>query len=271
MQRDEKIEAFRALHHGPRILVLPNAWDVASARIFEDAGCAAIGTSSAGVAFALGYADGQHIPRDEMLEVVQRIARAVSVPVTADVEAGYGDAVSTARAVVQSGAVGMNLEDVNHHSKGDAAAALLPIDKQVRHIHDIRAATDLVINARTDIFLLGIGEANTRFERAVERLNAYVHAGADCAFAPGVRDAETIEKLTRDVLGPLNILAVAGSPSIDELERMDVARVSVGSGPMRATLAVLRRIAEELHHRGGFEILRDAIPYADLNALLGGK
>jgi 2-methylisocitrate lyase-like PEP mutase family enzyme len=270
MQREEKIEAFRALHHGPRILVLPNAWDVASARIFEDAGCAAIGTSSAGVAFALGYADGQHIPRDEMLEVVHRIARAVSVPVTADVESGYSDAVSTARAVVQSGAAGMNLEDVNHHAKGDAAA-LFPVDKQVRHIHDIRAATDLVINARTDIFLLGIGEANTRFERTVERLNAYLHAGADCAFAPGVRDAGTIEKLARDVSGPLNILGVAGSPPIEELEKMDVARVSVGSGPMRATLALLRRLAEELQRRGGFEVLRDAIPYADLNTLLGGK
>jgi 2-methylisocitrate lyase-like PEP mutase family enzyme len=270
MQREEKIEAFRALHHGPRILVLPNAWDVASARIFEDAGCAAIGTSSAGVAFALGYADGQHIPRDEMLEVVHRIARAVAVPVTADVESGYGDAVATAQAVVEAGAIGMNIEDANHYGKGDAAS-LLPIDKQVRHIHDIRAATDLVINARTDIFLLGIGEADTRFERAVERLNAYLHAGADCAFAPGVRDAETIENLARDVLGPLSILAVAGTPSIEELEKMDVARVSVGSGPMRATLALLRRIAEELHHRGGFEIFRDAIPYAELNALLGGK
>jgi 2-methylisocitrate lyase-like PEP mutase family enzyme len=269
MQREEKIETFRALHHGPRILVLPNAWDVASARIFEDAGCAAIGTSSAGVAFALGYADGQHIPRDEMLEVVHRIASAVSVPVTADVESGYGDAVATARAVVEAGAAGLNLEDVNH-GKGDAPS-LLPIDKQVRNIHDIRAATDLVINARTDIFLLGIGDASTRFERTVQRLNAYLHAGADCAFAPGVRDAETIENLARDLLGPLNILAAAGTPSIEELERMDVARVSVGSGPMRATLALVRRIAEELHHRGGFEILRDAIPYPELNALLGGK
>src|SRR5260370_10618757 len=232
MPREEKVEAFRALHHGPRILVLPNAWDVASARIFEDGGCAAIGTTSAGVAFALGYADGQHIPRDEMLGVVHRVARAVSVPVTADIEAGYDDAVATARAVVQAGAVGMNLEDVNHHAKSDGAASLLPIDKQVRLIHDIRAATDLVINARTDIYLLAIGEPNTRFERTVERLNAYSHAGADCLFAPGVRDAETIEKLARDVRGPLNILGVAGAPSIAELERMDVARVSVGSGPM---------------------------------------
>ena len=266
MQREEKIEAFRALHHGPRILVLPNAWDVASARIFEDAGCAAIGTSSAGVAFSLGYADGQHIPRDEMLEVVHRIARAVSVPVTADVESGYGDAVKTAKAVVQSGAVGMNLEDVDHK-----AATLLPIDKQIRHIHDIRAATDLVINARTDIFLIGIGEANTRFERAVERLNAYLHAGADCAFAPGICDAETIASLARDVRGPLNILGVAGTPSVEELERMDVARVSVGSGPMRVTMAVVRRIAEELQRRGSFEILGDAVSYGELNALLGGK
>lgn len=271
MSREEKVEAFRALHHGPRILVLPNAWDVASARIFEDTGCSALGTSSAGVAFALGYADGQHIPRDEMLEVVHRIARAVSIPVTADVEAGYDDPVATAHGVVQAGGVGMNLEDANHHARREAAASLVAIEKQVRHIHDIRAATDLVINARTDVYLRGTGEADTRFDRTVERLNAYLHAGADCAFAPGVRDAEIIERMARDIRGPLNILGVAGTPPIQDLEKMGVARVSVGSGPMRTALATVRRIAQELHRRGGFDVLRDAIPGADLNDMFGGK
>ena len=260
MQREEKIEAFRALHHGPRILTLPNAWDAASARIFEDAGFQAVGTSSAGVAFALGYPDGQHIPLDEMLEAVARIARAVSVPVTADVEAGYDDPVATARGVVETGAVGMNLEDVS--------GSLVALQKQTAHIRQIRAATDLIINARTDIFLESIGDESTRFERTVERLNAYLHAGADCAFAPGVRDAETIGRLALAVAGPLNILAVAGSPSTAEMERMGVARVSVGSGPMRVTLALVRRMAEQLRDEGTFEMLRDAVPYAELNALL---
>src|SRR5260370_1197337 len=216
MQRTEKIEAFRALHHGPRILALPNAWDAASARVFEDAGFPAIGTSSAGIAFALGYPDGQHIPRDEMLEMVGRIARAVSVPVTADVEAGYGNPLATARGVVEAGAVGMNLEDVSSPEAGSH----IPLPKQTGYIREIRAATDLVINARTDIFLDSIGDADTRFERTVERLNAYLHAGADCAFAPGVRDVETIGRLSLAVAGPLNILAVAGAPSIADMERM---------------------------------------------------
>lgn len=257
MQREEKIETFRALHHGPRILILPNAWDVASARIYEDAGFAAIATTSAGVAFSLGYPDGQHIPRDEMLEVVARIAQAVAVPVTADVESGYGDPLRTARGVVEAGAVGMNLEDAH-----------VAFSKQVAHIREIRAATDLVINARTDIFLLGSGEAETRVARAVERLNAYLHAGADCTFAPGVYDLNTICQLASAVQGPLNILGIAGAPSAQELERAGVARVSVGSGPMRATLALVRRIARELSDRGTFESLQDSISYGDLNALL---
>ncbi len=240
--------------------MLPNAWDVASARIFEDAGFAAIGTSSAGVAFALGYPDGEQIPRDEMLEAVERIARAVSVPVTADVEAGYGDPLATARAVVESGAVGINLED------GHA-----PLHKHAAHIREIREATDLVINARTDVFLLGIGEPATRFDRSVERLNAYLHAGADCAFAPGIGDVETIEKLAAAVRGPLNILASAGTPRIAELERRGVARVSVGSGPMRATLGLVRRIAGELMDKGTFDLLGDGIPYPELNALFAKR
>ena len=257
MQREEKIETFRALHHGPRILVLPNAWDVASARIYEDAGFAAIATTSAGIAFSLGYPDGQHIPRDEMLEAVGRIAGAVAVPVSADVESGYGDPLRTARGVMQAGAVGLNLEDGH-----------IQFHKQVAHIREVRAATDLVINARTDLFLLGVGEAETRYDRALEHLNGYLDAGADCAFAPGVGDMDTISRLAASMRGPLNILAVAGSPSVKELERAGVARVTVGSGPMRATLAIVRRIAEELRDMGTFDGLRDAIPYSDLNAML---
>lgn len=252
------------MHHGPRILALPNAWDAVSARIFEDAGFPAIGTTSAGLAFALGYADGENVPRDEMIEAVGRIVQAVSIPVTADVEAGYGDALATARAVVDAGAVGLNLEDVT--TKGHLTH--IPLPKQAAHIRDIRARTDLVINARTDIFLENIGEAATRFERSVERLNAYLHAGADCAFAPGVRDAETIGNLARSVAGPLNILAGPGSPSIGEMERLGVARVSVGSGFMRSTLSLVRRMAQELRDSGTFDLLADAIPYAELNALL---
>lgn len=258
--------ALRKLHQAPPILILPNAWDVASARIFENAGFSAIATTSAGVAFSLGLPDGQRIARDEMIAVVKRIAGAVSVPVTADVESGYGDALITARALVDAGAAGMNLEDVT----GDDATSLLGIADQVRIIEEIRAATDLVINARTDIYLMGIGDPATRFERTVERLNAYRKAGADCLFVPGVRDAETIGKLARAVNGPLNILAVAGAPTVTELERLGVARVSVGSGPMRATMGLTQRIARELLDHGTYTFMTDnQIAYADANRLFG--
>ena len=259
-----KAEALRKLHQGPRILVLPNAWDVASARIFEEAGFPAIATTSSGVANALGYPDIERIPRDEMIWMVKRIAGAVSVPVTADVEAGYGDPVGTARAVVDAGAVGLNLEDSS--LKDPTSLADLP--EQVRIIEQIRAATDLVINARTDVYLFGIGDEGTRFERTVERLNAYRKAGADSLFVPGVRDAETIGRLVKAVNGPLNILATAGAPSIAALERLGVRRVSVGSGPMRASMGLTQRIAKELMEHGTFASMTEgAMPYKEANEL----
>src|SRR5260370_21221726 len=187
MTYEEKVALFRKLHQGPRILVLPNASDVASARIFEEAGFPAVATSSAGVAFSLGYPDGERISREEMIGVVRRIAGALSVPVTADVEAGYGDPIATAEALVEAGAAGMNLEDVT----GDDESSLVDLNTQVQVIERIRSKTGLVINARTDIFGKGIGDPGTRFERAVERLKAYRKAGADCLFAIGVRDAGT--------------------------------------------------------------------------------
>jgi 2-methylisocitrate lyase-like PEP mutase family enzyme len=259
-------ETLRGLHRRmpDHMLVLPNAWDVASARIFERAGFPAIATTSAGVAFALGYPDGERLSREEMTDAVARIARAVKVPVTADVEAGYGDPVETARQVWAAGAVGMNLEDVTGDRLHDLAA-------QVVVIRGIRAAfPHMVINARTDILLNSIGDEATRFDRTVERLNAYAEAGADCLFAPGVRDRETIGRLAKAVRGPLNILATVGSPDLAEMKALGVARVSVGSGPMRATLGLVDRIAIELRDRGTYTAMVDgAIPYAEVNLLLG--
>jgi 2-methylisocitrate lyase-like PEP mutase family enzyme len=263
MTQSQKAEHFRQLHHGPNILVLPNAWDVATARIFETAGFPAIGSTSAGVANSLGYPDGNRISRDEMLEVVARIVRAVEVPVTADVESGYGDPVATAKAVAAAGAVGMNLED----AVGDK---LVDLSAQVAIIREIRALdVPVVINARNDIYLANIGDPATQFARTVQRLNAYREAGADSLFAPGVRDAKTIAALARDVRGPLNILATVGTPPVKELHRLGVARVSVGSGPARATLGLVRRIAEELRDRGSYDLMLDGqIPYAEINAML---
>ncbi|MGI8745315.1 MAG: isocitrate lyase/PEP mutase family protein [Bryobacteraceae bacterium] len=265
MTQSEKTQSFAAMHNRERILVLPNAWDVASARIFEEAGFPAIATSSAGVAAALGYPDGQHISREMMIEVVHRVAAAVAVPVTADVEAGYGDPLRTALAVMNAGAVGMNLED----TVDETPAALTPVAEQAKAIRSIRSQTNLVINARTDIFLAEIGDPGTRFNAAVERLNAYWDAGANCLFAPGVSDSETIGKLVRAVPGPLNILAVAGTPAVSELQRLGVARVTIGSGAMRAALGLTRRIAQELMARGTYSLITEgAIGYAEVNRLL---
>ncbi|MCU1274355.1 MAG: phosphonomutase -like protein [Bryobacterales bacterium] len=261
---------FRELHQGPGILVLPNAWDAASARIFETAGFQAIGTTSAGVSFALGFPDGNRASRAPVLGAVKRIASAVSAPVTADMVSGYGESmdevVETAKVVVAAGAVGMNIEDAS----GDGA--LFDRALQVEKIQAIRRACDsagtaLVINARTDVYLGQIGEPESRFQHAVERANAYRKAGADCLFVPGVRDAETIRRLTHAIDGPVNILAVAGAPPVAVLESLGVRRVSVGSGPMRATLALTARIALELIAQGTYGSFADAIPYPEANRL----
>jgi len=269
-----KAERLRKMHGGAKMLVLPNAWDVASARIVEELGFPAIATTSAGIAATLGYPDGQRISRDEMLGVVARIAKAVHLPVTADVEAGYGmtveDLTQTVKAVVAAGAVGINLEDVT----GSDESSQVDLALQREKIRAIRKATEslgvpLVLNARTDIYLMPIGPAETRFERTVERLRAYREAGADCLFVPGLKDAETIAKLVRVVNGPLNILLAAGAPTLRELERMGVARASAGSGIMRATLGLTRRIAKEMMEAGTYTAMLDgAVPFAEMSEML---
>jgi len=267
MDQKSKAELFRRLHSGPEILVLPNAWDAISARIVEAEGFPAAATGSAGVAAVLGYPDGQRIPRREMMFMVARMAAAVGVPLTADVEAGYGDPAGTAREVVAAGAVGMNLEDMVDHE-------LLPLEEQLAGIRAVKAAADasgvpLVLNARTDIFLAKHGDESTRFDRAVERLNAFYEAGADCLFAPGIADAETIGRLVSAVKGPLNILATIGTPSIPELKRLGVRRVSLGSGTQRVTLGALQRFARRIRDEGTLTPLAtEAVPYAEIQKLL---
>jgi 2-methylisocitrate lyase-like PEP mutase family enzyme len=257
----EKADRFRSLHHGPSILVLPNAWDVASARIFEEAGFGALATTSAGIAMSLGYPDGERISRAEMLAAVARIARAVAIPVTADMEAGYGptpeDAAETARGVIEAGAIGLNLEDARE-------GGLVNVDLQVERIRAMRRAAEaagvpLVINARTDVYLRAAGPPESRFAETVRRANAYRDAGADCLFVPLVGDAETIGKLAREIHGPLNILALPGVPAAGELQKLGVARVSMGSGVMRSTLTHTRRIAQQLKAEGASALMTEGL------------
>jgi 2-methylisocitrate lyase-like PEP mutase family enzyme len=267
MPQRAKAELLRQLHAGPEVLVLPNAWDAISARIVEAAGFPVVATTSAGLAAVLGYQDGERIPQQEMLFLVRKMAKTVHIPVTADVEAGYADPVQTALDLIDCGAVGMNLEDMAH-------GQLLPLDAQVETIRAIRNVAKgedvpIVINARTDIFLARHGDGATRFDRAVERLNAFHAAGADSLFAPGVYDAETIGRLAAAVTGPLNVRAGAGSPTIPEMKKIGVRRVSFGSGPSRVAIGSLRRFLGTLHSDGTFGALADeAIPFPEIQQLL---
>src|SRR3989449_11215485 len=272
-QQRARAEAFRNMHRG-RLLLLPNAWDVASARIFEDGGFAAIATTGAGFAFTLGYPDGERAPRQEMLTAVGRIAAAVRVPVTADVEAGYGnrpeDAALTARVVIEAGAVGMNLEDAT----GQPENPLLDLSLQIEKIKAVleearRIGVPIVLNARTDVYLLQVGAPERRYELALKRLAAFRDAGADCLFVPGVRESETIRRFVVDLQHPINILGGPSPPSIPALEKLGVYRARLGSAPMRATLGLLRKMAEELNSSGTYRTMEAAPSHADVNRMMG--
>ncbi|HYR46564.1 MAG TPA: isocitrate lyase/phosphoenolpyruvate mutase family protein, partial [Thermoanaerobaculia bacterium] len=204
-----------------------------------------------------------------------RIVRAVRIPVTADIEAGFGGApdevAESCLAVLEAGAVGVNLED-----RSRDRARLSDIVVQSERIQAVkeaaaRAGGALVVNARTDVFLGSIGAPETRLDEAVRRCNAYRAAGADCLFVPGVADDETIARLANAIEGPLNVLAVPGTPPVARLASLGVRRVSLGSGPMRATMGLLRRIARELLETGTYAALTsDAIPYEEANRLFTG-
>ncbi len=231
---EQLCDEFRALHRAPPILVLPNAWDVASAQVFAALpGCRALATSSAAVARSLGWEDGEQAPVAEMLQVVERIAAAVDVPVTADLEAGYGDPPGTAAAALAAGAAGLNLEDSRRESE------LVPLEEQVAVIRAVRAAAPgLVLNARVDCFITSSGGV----DEAVARGNAYLAAGADCVY-PILAPAETIGALTAGISGPVNVLADPAVPQISELERLGVTRVTFGSGLASVALAEAARLA----------------------------
>ncbi|GAA2370887.1 hypothetical protein Cme02nite_44960 [Catellatospora methionotrophica] len=260
---NDKYAAFRALHRPGTPLLLANAWDVASARLAEQVGSAAVATTSAGVAWSLGAADGGGLDSDRAVDLVARVAGAVAVPVTADIEGGFADdaagVAETVRRVVAAGAAGVNLED-------SGPSGLLPVDEAARRIAAARAAAGagLFINARVDTFLMGSGDVAD----ALTRARAYVAAGADGVFVPGTADPAVIAELVAGVGAPLNILAGPGSPSIAELAALGVARVSLGSSVAAAAYAVMRRATEELLTKGTYDTLSDAMGYGELNKLL---
>ena len=267
-----KAEAFRRLHRGPKILILPNAWDVASARLFEEAGFPAVATSSAGVMVSLGYPDGEAIDREEYLAATRRIARALSVPLSADIVGGFGrtpdEVVSTVRRVIEAGAVGINIEDQVHETK-----ELLPLPMQVERLKAIlklRESLDVpfVINARTDAFQRAPGESQARLAEAIRRGIAYRDVGVDCLYPMGLTESASIAAFVKAVECPINVMVRKGLPAIAELQRVGVARVSFGPSASYATMGLLRRASTEVLERGTYTTLVDgAISYDELNRL----
>ena len=272
----EKAEDFRTLHHGKRILVLPNAWDVPSARVFENAGFPAIATSSAGLLVSLGYPDGEAIPRDEFVSAVGRIAKVLSVPLSVDVVAGFGKTskvvLTTVRAILKAGAIGINIEDFEHSTK-----KLFPIGRQAENVKAIRKLGEttgipLVINARTDAFRFAEGDDEQRLKEAIRRTSAYRDAGADCVYPMGLVNADTISRFVKAVDFPTNVMVRKGLPPVSELERLGVARVSFGPSPAYAAMGLLKRAAKEVLEKGTYTALvEDAITFDELNALAIAK
>ncbi len=274
MTQQEKAEKFLVMHR-EGILVLPNAWDVASACVLVDAGFNAIATTSGGCAFSVGFCDGENIGRSGMAEVVRRMASGVSVPVSADMEAGYGpspsDVENTVNVALGSGAVGVNIEDGDKRGR---TRRLYDLDLSVERVRAARKAADdfgisAVINARTDGYMLG-GEQDM-FDETVKRANLYLEAGADCAFVIGVRDGHLIGRLAAAINGPMNVLAGPGTPSVQKLKEMGVRRVTVGGNIAKAAYTLVKTAAEELKNSGTYEFAAGIYSQPEMHRIIKGE
>ena len=264
----EKADMFLKFHQDKEILVLLNSWDIGSSKLIEACGYKAIATTSMGIAASLGYPDCQVIPLSEMIEAITGIVKAVQVPVTVDIEAGYGNNVNeimdSVKKIMATGIVGINIED-----SLDLSPALIEEKEFCERISAIRALSDslgfhLVINARTDSFYTSSGSTREKLAESIKRGNAYREAGADCIFIQPVSEKETIATLVKEINAPINILANptigTGLPlSISELQDLGVARVSLGSSLMKATLALIKKVADELSEKGTYHILLDSL------------
>jgi len=240
----------RGLHHAAEPLVLPNAWDAATARSIVEAGFEVVATTSSGVSAALGYADGEHTPVDEMFAAVARIARVVDVPVTADIESGYGlSPAEVVRRLLDAGAVGCNLEDTDHAS---SAPALKDAEAQAERLKAVKEAArssgvEVVLNARVDVFLRSDGQPQAMLEEAIRRARLYVEAGADCVFPIGAPDVRTIEALVKAIAAPINVIAgFRGAPGPTRLRELGVRRISYAGRLQRAMAIDLQRRLEAI-------------------------
>lgn len=267
----ERAARFRALHDRKRILLLPNAWDAGSARVFAELGFPAIATTSAGVAWSLGYPDGEQAPLAEVLAATRRIVRATALPVSADIEAGYGETPeavgASVRAVIDAGVAGINLEDGVQH------ATLRDADDAARRIAAARAAAHaagvpIVINARVDVWMVGMGANEAeRLDEALRRARAYLAAGADCIYPIGLIDRATIAALVAALDAPVNLGARPGLPDLAELGRLGVARISTATRLATLALSAARAGADALIRTGRVEALDAPFGYKDMQRL----
>ncbi|MCE0540055.1 isocitrate lyase/phosphoenolpyruvate mutase family protein [Kineosporia rhizophila] len=261
---------FAELHRAGAPVLLPNAWDAASAVLIAAAGAPAVATSSAAVAWALGKPDGEHLSRAEVAAVVARIVAAVSVPVSADIEAGYGAApeevASTVQAVIEAGAVGINLED----SKADGT--LYPADEQAARVAAAQAAAaaagleSFVINARTDVYLRGIGAAEGRPAEVLRRGQAYAEAGATCLFVPGLVHLPTLTDLVPRAALPISVLADPAGPTVAELAATGVVRISLGTALAEAAYGLAQAATRELLESGTMKTLVGYPGFGEVNS-----
>lgn len=268
----EKAEQFRALHDRKRMLVLPNAWDVASARLFEEEGFPAVATSSAGLMVSLGYRDGEEIGIDELASAVGRIAKVLEVPLSADMVGGFGstpsDVAKSVGKVISSGAVGVNIEDFVHATK-----ALVPVENQLSRLRTLKdlqktGGVPFVINARTDAFRFAPGDQDARLNEAIQRGKAYRDAGVDCIYPMGLVDGGSIAAYVEALDFPVNVMVRKGLPPVSELQRLGVARVSFGPSASYAAMGLLRRASREVLEKGTYELLTEgAISFDELNSL----
>ncbi|MGJ7525989.1 isocitrate lyase/PEP mutase family protein [Variovorax sp. GB1P17] len=274
MQRQQQTDIFHRLHSGPEPLVLVNAWDAASARIVERAGARAIGTTSAGMAWSLGYADGERMPVGELLAACARICRVAGVPVTVDIERGFGDSTQAVcdlvRALIDMGVAGINIED----GVLPGTRQLAPPEILCERIGALRKLdARFFINARTDTHFVANDDPAARYQDTLRRARLYASAGADGIFVPGMTSLEEIAGLADAVALPVNVYAGhTKAPAVDVLANAGARRISLGCGPLQAVLGVLGRIATEAFddrtHNAGFRTMSsEMIPAGEINAL----
>ena len=272
---NEKCRKLRELVRAPEILVMPGAYDVLSALLFEQMGFKAIQGTSGGIAATLGYPDGEVMSRDLFIELSGNFAAAVSVPFNTDGERGYGDEAGvrdTVRGLVARGVAGMNLEDGAAKGKG----GLVEIPQQLRKIKAVietkrELGSEFFLNARVDAFHVITDDPKKALDQAIQRGNAYAEAGGDCIFYLFLHSAEIIGRIAKEVKAPISILAGPQSPSVQELQDLGVARVSYGSGFTKAAITATRGLAQEILDKGTCNLLKEGMQTPDINALLATR